>query len=94
MVSWGENGIEFKADPKHTNQLVEQMGLSKISIGSMTSGEKDEAVADEKKVDAQSLTRFRALAVGTNYLAQDPMDIQYVGKERCRRLSSRARRTS
>jgi len=47
-----------------------------------------EQLKDDKPLDADGHTEFRALAARANYLAQDRIDIQFPAKEVCRFMSS------
>jgi len=88
-LRWTEAGIEYEADPKHAQQVIEEMGLSKESRAVDSPIEK-EVVSEEGevKLDKVEAKRFRGVAATLNYLAADRPDIQYAVKEICRGMAS------
>jgi hypothetical protein len=94
-LSWRGNVIEYEADCKHAQVLVEEMGLEASSNGleSPTEREEVEEGADREDDGGELLgpeeaRKFRGLAARANYLGQDRADLQFAAKEVCRKMSS------
>ena len=89
IIKWTEEGVEYQADPKHRQIVLEQLGLSEESKGLATNGriEKSEEDEEDEELQGDEATSFRALAARLNYLAQDCADIQFPAKEICREMS-------
>jgi len=86
VVTWTKEGIEYEADQRHAEIIVEHLGLSKHSkpVGTpsvKTGNEESPALSNE---DA---TAYRALVARANYLSQDRVDLGYPVKELCRKMS-------
>jgi len=88
-LRWTEAGIEYEADPKHAQLVIEEMGLSGESRAVDSPIEK-EVVSEEgeAKLDKIEAKKFRGVAARLNYLAADRPDIQYAVKEICRGMAS------
>jgi hypothetical protein len=86
-LEWKETGIELKADPKHAQRLIKEVGLSSSSKGSEVFGTKNSEIIESKELDVAEATRFRALAATTNNVAQDRAVVQFSAKEICRRMA-------
>ena len=84
-----EDGLLYRADPKHVQILVKELGLEAESKGTDAASARDEGKEDDGNVlDKMDATKFRALAARANYLAQDRFDLQYAAKEACRCMAS------
>ena len=91
-LRWSPTGVEYEADRKHSEIIIQEMGLGSASkdlnmpcvkddvVVEGTEAEEDEYLADDE-------------AARANYLAQDRTDIQFATKELCRHMS-RPRRSS
>ena len=67
---------------------MEALGLRDAKPATSPAEEKkDHEEGDEVELDAESSTKFRALAARANFLATDRADIQFAVKELCRRMS-------
>ena len=90
VLRWTAEGIEYEADPRQGERLVEGLGLDSGCKSTATPGLKPmiEKLVDDKVLSAEGHTLFRALAARANYLAQDRPDLQYAAKEVCRFMSS------
>ena len=84
IVRWTQHGLEYEADPRQAERLLEDLELVGEIKTAVTPGLKplqheidsDEPFAEE--------TRYRAIAARANYLAADRADFQYAAKEICR----------
>ena len=89
VVRWTADGVEYEADPRQAEKLLQEMKLEGCNSLS-TPGVKITAVqhAADKLLDETRGTPFRAVAARANYLASDRPDCQYAAKEVCRWMSS------
>jgi hypothetical protein len=87
-LRWTEFGIEYEADPKHAQLVIQEMGLG-IDSRSVDSPIEKETLSEEGevKLDKDLTKRFRRVAARLNYLAVDRPDIQYGVKEICRGMA-------
>ena len=89
VLRWTANGIEYEADPRQGEKLLEGLKLDGPGCKAVaTPGQKlsiEQLVGDKSLPD---LTFFRALAARANYLAQDRPDLQFAAKEVCRFMSA------
>ena len=90
MIRWTATGVEYEADPRQGERLLEGLGLDNGCKSSATPGIKPivENLKDDKPLSAEAHTAFRALAARANYLAQDRIDLQFSAKEVCRFMSA------
>ena len=88
VVRWTAAGLEYEADPRQVERLLEQTGLEGANSVS-TPGVKPlpEQLAADKLLPESEVTGFRAKAARANYLAADRPDIQFAAKEACRWMS-------
>ena len=89
VIRWCDHGLEYEADPRQVEKLVEQLEL----VGArscVTPGVKPllEQFEGDQLLDASRHTAFRALAARANYLSADRPDCQYAAKEICRWMSA------
>ncbi len=85
IVRFTNNGVEYEADPRHVEILINSMGLGEANPTSSLGTEDGE----RKEEDCQmgTATEYRALVARANYLAQDRPDIQFATKEICRSMA-------
>ena len=90
VLRWTDSGIEYEADPRQGEKLVEGLGLDSGCKSTATPGLKPiiDKLVEDKLLSSSSHTAFRALAARANYLAQDRPDLQFAAKEVCRFMSS------
>ena len=90
VIRWTDSGVEYEADPRQCERLLEGLGLDDGCTSTATPGLKPiiEQLKDDQPLDVEGHTEFRALAARANYLAQDRIDIQFPAKEVCRFMSS------
>ena len=90
IIRWTDKGIEYEADPRQSERLLEGLGLDAGCNPTATPGLKAivEQLKEDKLLGTDNHTKFRALAARANYLAQDRIDIQFAAKEVCRFMSA------
>ncbi len=77
--SWG---IEYQADPRHTQIVLEHFGLDEKSKGLTTNGKLEDRDEDKEYLEGAEATEFKAAAARHNYLAQDCHGMKFAAKER------------
>jgi hypothetical protein len=90
-VRWKHWGIEYEADVKHRNIVMEHFGFNEKTHGLTGNGHaeiRDEEGENDEKLVSGEVTSFRAVAARINFLAQDCPDLQFPAKEVCREMSS------
>ena len=90
VVRWTEQGLEYEADPRQVEKLVEAMGLDDNCKSCVTPGLKPtkEQVDTEKELEIHEQTPYRGNGARCNYVGPDRPDIQYSAKEICRWMST------
>ena len=90
IVRWTTSGLEYEADPRQPEKLIESMGLDDQCRSVVTPGLKPtkEQLAEEKPLDLGEHTAYRGNGARSNYLGPDRPDIQYSAKEICRWMSA------
>ena len=91
VIRWTEAGLEYEADPRQAERLLEGLNLGGNDCKSAaTPGLKPlvEQLQKDAPVPASGVTEFRALAARSNYLASDRIELQFAAKEVCRFMSS------
>jgi hypothetical protein len=88
VITWHESHIEYEADPRQAERLVEECGLTGSNPmgtpGSKSSFQEHEA---DKPLEAAMTTPFRGSAARSNYLSADRCDLQFGAKEVCRSMA-------
>ena len=87
VLRWTRDGLEYEADPRHSEILISELGLSSSSPV-VTPGVKDAQGCTDTPLSPSEATRFCALVARANYLAMDRCDIQFAVKELSRRMSA------
>ena len=90
-LRWTDDGLEYEADPRQAEKLIESIGLSGDNVRStVTPGLKctKEQVDEEKDLEPHEHTPYRGNGARCNFLGPDRPDIQYSAKEICRWMSS------
>ena len=85
IIRWTNAGIEYESDPRQTEKLIAECGLTGANTVA-TPGVRlsfDEATADVP-LEPHLHTAFRGAAARANYLAADRVDAQFAAKEICR----------
>ena len=90
VIRWTDRGIEYEADPRQAERLIEGLNLDSGCKSTATPGLKLvlEKLLDDKPLSSDAHTAFRALAARANYLAQDRIDLIFSAKEVCRFMAS------
>ncbi len=89
IIRWGTEGIEYEADPRQTEKLIAECGLTGANTVA-TPGVRmsfEEATKDSP-LESRLHTAFRGAAARANYLAADRVDCQFAAKEICRCMAS------
>ena len=85
VIRWTPEGIEYEADPRQTEQLVRDLGMSgSKSVGTPGVKATSEQIAVDKELSAERQRPYRGVAARSNYLSADRPDMQHVAKEVCR----------
>ena len=87
IVEWTDARIQYEADPRHVDLIIEELGLENAN-GSDVTGSKVDINETDTELDHEDACRFRSTAARLNFLAADRIDIQFASKETCRRMSS------
>ena len=88
IVRWTKIGIEYEADQRHSDIIINLLGLNGNGSKSInTPGEKSTNGGEEVLLDAGDATLYRAIVARANYLAQDRSDIMFAVKELTRHMS-------
>ena len=90
IITFTGDGYELEADQRHSEMIVEQLGVAG-SGGITTAGcqnEEVESPEQEEKLPDGDITLFRGVAARANYLGPDRPDMLYASKEVCREMSS------
>lgn len=88
VVTWTNEGVEYKADPKHAAMIVEQAGLSDGSKALIAPAPKEQDESDEVPLEYGEARRYREIAARANYLVADRADIAHAVKELCKGMAN------
>ena len=87
IVEWTNAGIQYEADPRHVDLIIEELGLENANGSDVTRSKVDVNETDTE-LDHEDAYGPWSIAARLNFLAADRIDIQFASKEICRRLSS------
>ena len=89
-IRWTETGLEYEADPRQAERLLEGLGLDEKCNKTATPGLRAlvEQLVEDKPLPTSEITGFRGQAARANYLAADRIDLQFAAKEVCRYMSA------
>ena len=90
MITWTPEGIEYEADPRHRQMVLDYFGLGEGSNEALgTNGEKEEEVqpGDEVELEPKEATEYRGGAARVNYLFLDCPDFQFPVKQCSREMA-------
>ena len=83
-VRWRSWGIEWEADEKHRNLLMERFGYDEktkpLNCNGESADHQDEEW-EEEKLGKEESTEFRGAAARLNFLSQDSPELMYPAKE-------------
>jgi len=96
LVHWTSEGIEYEADQRHAELIIQELNLKADSKGANTPGEqskgKDGNEQYDEELEGAERTWYRGIVARGNYLAQDRCDIQYAEKELSRGMQNPTKR--
>ena len=79
---------QLEADPRHSELIVEQLGLENCKPVSTAGAEEKEVENEEEaELEGPDVRLFRGVAARCNYLSMDRPDIMFASKEDCREMS-------
>ena len=88
-VRWTEEGIEYEADPRQSEQLVRDLGMSgSKSVGTPGVKQTSEQISMDRELSYEKQRPYRGVAARSNYLSADRPDMQHAAKEVCRWMST------
>ena len=78
VIRWTDKGLEYEADPRQGERLLEGLVLDDGCKSTATPGLKPliEQLKEDKLLSVDGHTEFRGIAARANYLAQDRIDLQ------------------
>ena len=89
IVRWTQEGIEYEADPRQSEQLVRDLGMSgSKSVGTPGVKQTSEQISMDRELSFDKQRPYRGVAARSNYLSADRPDMQHAAKEVCRWMST------
>ena len=90
LVQCGKDSIEYQADPKHRQLILEHFGLDQNSRSLKSNGEKEvEDTGEEvEHLEKEEATVFRGFAARLNFLSLDCLDLQFADESASRKWQS------
>jgi hypothetical protein len=89
VIRWTPEGIQYEADPRQTEQLVRDLGVSgSKSVGTPGVKPTSEQIAADQELSPERQRPYRGVAARSNYLSADRPDMQHAAKEVCRWMST------
>lgn len=90
VLIWTDSGLEYEAEPRQVEKLLEALRLDAGCNGAATPGLKPfvEQLEKDQPLPVRGSTEFRGLLARGNYLSADRVDIQFAAKEICRFMSA------
>ena len=82
IVRYTESGIEYEADPRHRQAILDHFGFEEGSRVLGVNGDKGTKIEDweEEELDKEEAKVFRGMAARFNYLSLDCPDLQFPSK--------------
>ena len=82
-VRWERWGIEYEADSRHRDMIIQYFGLDENSRGLGCNGDKEDKPTEwgTEELDKEQGTVFRGLAARGNFLCLDCPDLQFPVKQ-------------
>ena len=89
VVTWFDDRIEYEADPRQAERLIDELGLTGASPV-VTPGVKlaYQEYTRDVPLGPEMITPFRGTAARANFLSADRIDLQFAAKEVCRTMSA------
>ena len=90
VLRYTPRGLEYEADPRQCEKLLEEFGYESGVNKVATPGMKAliHQLEQDQELPVGEQSRFRGVAARANYLAADRPDIQFAAKEVCRSMSA------
>ena len=88
VVQWRCHRLTLEADSRHVEVLLLELGLETSKGAHCVHVDHKVEEGDEVALSREETSRFRSIAARCNFLAADRLDIQFVCKEICRRMSA------
>ena len=92
VIRWTHRGLEYEADPRQGERLVEDLGLEGADSSRLVTTPGVKALApqieSETPLPSAGVTPFRRRAARANYLGPDRPDLVFTAKEACRGMSA------
>ena len=89
IVRWTNEGVEYEADPRQSEQLIRDLGMTgSRSVGTPGAKATSELIAADTDLSLERQTPDRGVAARSNYLSADRPDMQHAAKEVCRWMST------
>ena len=89
-IKWCDWGIEYKADEKHRQILMERFGFDAGTRELQENGDhetKDDEEWEKEYLVKEEATEYRAISARLNFLGQDSPDLQFPAKEASREMA-------
>ena len=94
IIRWTDEGLEYEPDQRHSEFIIEQMGMANckaVSIPTCTEVEYNENLRRESGLLSQrEASLYRAIAARLNYLAQDRVGVQFAAKDAAKHMAKPA----
>jgi hypothetical protein len=89
-VRWKEDCIEYEADMKHRQMILDYFGFDETTRPLSQNGDKEEKIEPwmDVEMDKDEAKKFRGLAARLNYMSQDCPDLQYPIKQSSRDMAN------
>ena len=83
VLEWTPQGLVYEADQRHSEIIIEQLGLNHTNGTVTTPGAKmiKSDNDDDDLLEPQMATKYRALVARANFVASDRPDVQFAVKE-------------
>ena len=88
LVRWTPKGLEYEADPRQAESLLQDRGLEGGVRSAGAPGVEPRQRQSEGDVAFAGQTKYRAIAARAKHLSADLPDVQYSAMEICRFMSS------
>lgn len=88
ILEWTDEGIQYEADSRHVQFILESLEIEPNSKSFTTLGNNDHLPLDGNRLTAEQSTMFRANVARAIYLSQDRTDIQFAVKALSRSMAT------
>jgi len=90
VASDGRWWVEWEADPRHADLLIDELGLSGCKPATTPGQKQDSTTLNDEEIllGGSDITAYRSLVMRGCYLAQDRPDIAYACKECARHMQN------